>query len=194
MAALLEKASNPFGDRKASNNGAKRKLEAKADKEGKEQKAQDELARLHVDLTAIPSPPAKINTVKKAAPVLQELSQGEENNSDEGQELQENEPAVGKKEKDEVHQWANQCLYSCKLCSMKSNSYFPFTNHLKRVHNIQAKDYKQRHGDMRHQFKLHACLICQKEVHHDACVLRKHVSGCHDLTLPQYFMKYCGGR
>ena len=194
MAALLEKANNPFGDRKASNTGAKRKLEAKAGKEGKKQKAQDESAHLHVDLTTIPSPPAKIYTVKKAAPVPQELPQGEGNNSDEGQELQENELAVGKKEKDEVLQWANQCLYSCKLCSMKTNSYFPFTNHLKRVHNIQAKDYKQRHGDMRYQFKVHTCLICQREVHHDACVLRKHVSGCHDLTLPQYYMKYCGGR
>ncbi len=94
---------------------------------------------------------------------------------------------------DEINEWLNRCVYTCKLCSgYETNQFGTFVSHLKSSHNVPIKSYReQNNGEVTTKYVQHTCQICSSVFAWDKQMLRRHLSSNHShISANDYALKY----
>ena len=97
----------------------------------------------------------------------------------------------------EAHEWANQCVYECKLCSeFPSNSCRKaFRLHLTSAHDdMSLARYQELFGSVEASYVPFSCLICDKSLILDADIIKAHASSVHSLKFPDFYEKFIKGK
>ena len=108
----------------------------------------------------------------------------------------ETEKAVKPREFNSTIEWAQQCIYSCKVCGeFSSNDRKKHAQHLLKSHNqMTVKSYINRFGSTMSKRVEHDCKICTTKVTHNRDAISSHLSIYHpNTTLPLYFNEYIRG-
>ena len=80
--------------------------------------------------------------------------------------------------------------YLCGICEFEGD-YRQMQKHLKRFHDIQLRDFRRKHGELKIKEKIyHKCKICNFKMHYIRDSLLSHANKKHDMTVQEYVKSY----
>ena len=86
--------------------------------------------------------------------------------------------------------WMNQCIFECKICSLKLDSRANFKGHVTNIHSTPYDNYINDFGEPMIALNLHCCLMCQESVTCDGEDITEHLNTAHALSLEDYHDRY----
>ena len=93
----------------------------------------------------------------------------------------------------EAEQWAQNCLYECKICNKfgPTKSRAEFLTHLATAHDkMTANDYVARFRCLESLQSTYKCLLCQEKITWDVDDLSLHMSSQHGMSLTRYHLNF----